>query len=122
METANKEIVAKETKPGFDFRPGDTIKVHVKIREGTRERIQMFEGIVLKRGGRGESEAFTIRRIGVGGVGIERIWPVNSPSINEIDVIKRGSYRQSRIYFVRGLSSRQLAAASAAKRIKVISK
>ena len=99
-----------------DFRAGDTIRVHVKITEGTRERIQMFEGIVLSRKGRAENATFTVRRIGAGGVGVERIWPLNAPSISKIDVLKHGSYRQSKIFFVRKLSTRQLAAASASKR------
>lgn len=98
-----------------DFRAGDTVKVHVKIREGGRERIQMFEGTVLSLRGRGENATFTVRRIGAGGVGIERIWPVNSTSIDKIEVKKRGDYRRSKIFFIRNLSARELAEASTKK-------
>lgn len=99
-----------------EFRAGDTIRVHVKIKEGTRERVQIFEGIVLELRGRGENKTFTVRRVSSGGIGVERIWPLESQSIAKIDVIKRGNYRQSKIYFVRNLSSRQLAAASSSKK------
>jgi len=98
-----------------DFRAGDTVKVHVKIREGGRERIQMFEGTVLSVRGRGENATFTVRRVGAGGVGIERIWPVNSPSIEKIEVKKHGDYRRSKIYFIRGLSARELASSATKK-------
>jgi large subunit ribosomal protein L19 len=95
-----------------DFRAGDIIRVHVKIKEGNRERLQVFEGIVLAKRGRGDSETFTVRRIGAGGIGVERIWPVNSPSIAKIEVKKRGNYRRSKIFFIRHLSARQLAAST----------
>lgn len=98
-----------------NFRSGDTVRVHVKIREGGRERIQLFEGTVLSLRGRGENASFTVRRVGAGGVGVERIWPVNSTSIEKIDVVKRGDYRRSKIFFVRGLSARELAEASTKK-------
>lgn len=110
------------TKKDPDFRSGDTVRVHVKIKEGNRERIQVFEGIVLSRRGSGTSETFTVRRIGAGGVGIERIWPVASPSIDKVEIMRRGAYRRSKIYFIRGLSARALAAASASKRTKVAAK
>lgn len=99
-----------------NFRAGDTVKVHAKIREGGRERIQMFEGMVLAVRGRGENATFTIRRMGAGGVGIERIWPLESPSIDKIEVKKRGDFRKSKIFFVRNISARELAAAAATKK------
>lgn len=116
------EIATETIKKDPEFRSGDTVRVHVKIKEGNRERIQMFEGIVLSRRGAGESETFTVRRIGAGGVGIERIWPVNSPALAKIDVLRHGSYRRSKIYFIRHLSARALAAASASKRTKTATK
>lgn len=97
------------------FRAGDTVKVHAKIREGGRERIQMFEGTVLAIRGRGENSTFTVRRIGAGGVGTERIWPVDSPSIAKIEVKKHGDFRKSKIFFIRNISARELAAAAAKK-------
>jgi large subunit ribosomal protein L19 len=115
-----KEI--KPIKNDPEFRSGDTVRVHVKIKEGARERVQMFEGIVLSRRGANNSETFTVRRIGAGGVGIERIWPVNSPALSKIEVLRRGAYRRSKIYFVRHLSARALAAASAAKHTKTAAK
>jgi large subunit ribosomal protein L19 len=108
----------KQIKTDPDFRSGDTVRVQVKIKEGARERVQVFEGIVLSRRGENASETFTVRRTGAGGVGIERIWPVNSPQI-KVEIVRRGAYRRSKIYFVRGLSARALAAASASKHIKL---
>ena len=118
MSTETKE---KQVKTDPDFRSGDTVRVHVKIKEGNRERVQLFEGIVLSRRGSGASETFTVRRIGAGGVGIERIWPVDSPQI-KVELVRRGAYRRSKIYFIRNLSARALAAASASKRTKTAAK
>lgn len=99
----------------LNFKPGDSVKVHAKIKEAGRERIQVFEGTVLALRGRGENKTFTVRRIGAGGVGIERIWPVESPSIAKVEVKKRGNYRRSKIFFIRDISAKELAAASAKK-------
>ncbi|QHS22227.1 50S ribosomal protein L19 [Virgibacillus sp. MSP4-1] len=85
-----------------DFRPGDTVKVHVKVVEGNRERIQVFEGVVLKRRGGGISETFTVRKISYG-VGIERTFPVHSPRIDKIEVSRRGKVRRAKLYYLRGL-------------------
>ncbi len=84
------------------FRVGDTVRVHVKIKEGEKERIQMFEGVVIarKRGGTGAS--FTVRKISWG-VGVERIFPVNSPSVAKVEVISRGKVRRNRLYYLRSL-------------------
>ena len=84
------------------FRPGDTLKVHVKVIEGTRERIQLFEGVVIKRRGGGISETFTVRKISYG-VGVERTFPVNSPKIDKIDVARRGKVRRAKLYYLREL-------------------
>ncbi|MBF0467706.1 MAG: 50S ribosomal protein L19 [Desulfamplus sp.] len=85
-----------------DFRAGDTVKVHVKITEGEKERIQAFQGVVIKRNKGLASARFTVRKIS-GGVGVERIFPMNSPSIDKIEVITRGTVRRSRIYYLRNL-------------------
>ncbi|WP_026475981.1 50S ribosomal protein L19 [Alkaliphilus transvaalensis] len=82
------------------FNTGDTVKVHVRIKEGNRERVQVFEGIVIKRQGGGIAETFTVRRISYG-VGVERTFPVNSPKIEKIEVVRHGKVRRSRIYYLR---------------------
>ncbi len=84
------------------FRPGDTLKVHVKVIEGTRERIQLFEGVVIKRRGGGISETFTVRKISYG-VGVERTFPLNSPKIEKIEVARRGKVRRAKLYYLRSL-------------------
>ncbi|MBD2870761.1 MULTISPECIES: 50S ribosomal protein L19 [Paenibacillus] len=84
------------------FRPGDTLKVHVKVIEGSRERIQLFEGVVIKRRGGGISETFTVRKISYG-VGVERTFPLNSPKIEKIEVARRGKVRRAKLYYLRSL-------------------
>jgi large subunit ribosomal protein L19 len=84
------------------FRPGDTVKVHVKIVEGTRERIQLFEGVVIKRRGGGISETFTVRKISYG-VGVERTFPVHTPKIATLEVIRKGKVRRAKLYYLRNL-------------------
>lgn len=96
-----KEIEKEQLKKDLpDFRVGDTVKVHVKVKEGTRERIQMFEGIVLKRQNGGIRETFTVRRIAYG-VGVERTFPVHSPRIDKIEVLRRGKVRRAKLYYLR---------------------
>ncbi len=85
-----------------EFRPGDTVKVHVRIVEGERERIQLFEGVVIKRQGGGISETFTVRKISYG-VGVERTFPVHTPKIEKIDVARRGRVRRAKLYYLRDL-------------------
>lgn len=85
-----------------EFRPGDTVKVHVRIVEGERERIQLFEGVVIKRQGGGISETFTVRKISYG-VGVERTFPVHTPKIEKIDVVRRGRVRRAKLYYLRNL-------------------
>ena len=82
------------------FNTGDTVKVHVKVKEGNRERIQVFEGIVIKRQGGGIRETFTVRRI-ASGVGVERTFPVHSPKIDKIQVVKRGKVRRAKLHYIR---------------------
>lgn len=83
-----------------EFRPGDTLRVHVKVVEGSRERIQIFEGFVLKRRGGGISETFTVRKISYG-VGVERTFPLHSPRIAKIEVMRRGRVRRAKLYYLR---------------------
>ncbi len=84
------------------FLPGDTVRVHVKVREGTRERIQVFEGVVIRRNGGGLRETFTVRRISYN-VGVERIFPVHSPIIERIEIMRRGRVRRAKLYYLREL-------------------
>ena len=83
-----------------DFRAGDTVKVHVRVVEGERERVQVFEGIVIRRRGSQLSETFTVRKISFG-VGVERTFPVHTPMIQKIDVMTRGAVRRSKLYYLR---------------------
>ncbi|GAB6146175.1 50S ribosomal protein L19 [Desulfocicer niacini] len=85
-----------------DFRAGDTIKVHAKIKEGEKERIQIFQGVVIKKTGGMTGARFTVRKIS-GGVGVERIFPLNSPAIDKIEVVTHGRVRRSKIYYLRNL-------------------
>ena len=82
------------------FRVGDTVRVYARIVEGTRERIQMFEGVVIKRQGGGINENFTVRRVSYG-VGVEKTWPLNSPTVDHIDVVRRGKVRQAKLFYLR---------------------
>ena len=82
------------------FGPGDTVKVHIRIKEGKRERVQIFEGVVLKRQGGGLTEMFTVRKISFG-VGVEKTFPVHSPSIEKIDVTRRGQVRRAKLNYLR---------------------
>ena len=88
------------------FRPGDTLKVHVKVVEGTRSRLQVFQGVVIARSGGGVRETFTIRKISFG-VGVERTFPVHSPTIDHIDVVTRGDVRRAKLYYLRGLRGKK---------------
>jgi large subunit ribosomal protein L19 len=84
------------------FRPGDTVKVHVRVVEGTRERIQVFQGVVIRRQGGGVRETFTVRKISFG-VGVERTFPVHTPIINRIELVTRGAVRRAKLYYLRDL-------------------
>ena len=88
-----------------EFRAGDTVKVHVKIKEGDRERIQIFEGLVIGRHGGGVSETYTVRKIS-SGVGVERIFPVHSPMVAKIEVVRLGKVRRAKLNSIRGLSAK----------------
>ena len=85
-----------------DFRAGDTLKVHVKVIEGTRSRIQVFQGVVIRRQGAGVRETFTVRKVSFG-VGVERTFPVHTPVIDRIEVVTRGDVRRAKLYYLRDL-------------------
>ena len=95
-----------ERKDFPEFKAGDTITVHYKIKEGNKERIQNFQGVVLQRRGSGATETFTVRKV-TNGVGVERIFPVASPFIEQIDVNKRGAVRRARIFYLRDLTGKK---------------
>lgn len=96
-----QEITQEQLRKDIpDFRPGDTLKVHVKVVEGSRERIQVFEGVVIKRRGGGISESFTVRKISYG-VGVERTFPLHTPRIEKIEVVRRGKVRRAKLYYLR---------------------
>ncbi|HBE7747265.1 TPA: 50S ribosomal protein L19 [Staphylococcus aureus] len=103
----NHKLIGAVTKSQLrtdlpSFRPGDTLRVHVRIIEGTRERIQVFEGVVIKRRGGGVSETFTVRKIS-SGVGVERTFPLHTPKIEKIEVKRRGKVRRAKLYYLRSL-------------------
>jgi len=85
-----------------EFRAGDTVRVHVRVVEGDKERIQVFQGVVIGRRGGGTRETFTVRKIS-GGIGVERIFPLHSPSLSRIEVIRRGKVRRAKLYYLRAL-------------------
>ena len=102
MNELIKAIEAAQVKSDVpNFGPGDTVRVHVKIVEGKRERIQVFEGLVIKRQGGGIRETFTVRKISFG-VGVERTFPVHSPKIEKIEVTRFGKVRRAKINYIRG--------------------
>lgn len=89
-----------------EFRAGDTVRVHAKVVEGTRERIQMFEGVVIARKGSGISETYTVRKIS-NGVGVERIFPLHTPRVEKIEVIRHGKVRRAKLYYLRALTGKK---------------
>jgi large subunit ribosomal protein L19 len=93
IDTLNKEII--------EFNAGDTVKVHYKIVEGDKSRVQPFEGIVISKKGTGASKTFTVRRIGADNIGVERIFPLYSPNIDKIEVISYGKVRRAKLYYLR---------------------
>jgi len=99
-----KEITEKRMVP--DFGAGDTLKVHLKVVEGTRERIQVFEGLCIAKSNRSLNSSFTVRKIS-NGEGVERVFPVYSPLIEKLEVIRRGDVRRSKLYYIRSLSGKK---------------
>jgi large subunit ribosomal protein L19 len=103
MHTAIAEIEQAQIRDDVpDFRPGDTLKVHVRVKEGNRSRIQVFQGVVIRRQGGGLRETFTVRKMSYG-VGVERTFPVHSPSIEKIETVTRGRVRRAKLYYLRDL-------------------
>lgn len=101
-----REIEKEQFKENLpQFSPGDTVKVHVKVIEGTRERIQVFEGVVISRKGSGIKENFTVRRVAYG-VGVERTFPLHSPKIERIQVVRYGRVRRAKLYYLRKLTGK----------------
>ncbi|MBW3602481.1 MAG: 50S ribosomal protein L19 [Actinobacteria bacterium] len=90
-----------------DFRPGDTVRVHVKVTEGNRSRVQVFEGVVIARKNGGVRETFTVRKISFNGIGVERTFPVHAPIIDHIQVTRRGRVRRAKLYYLRELAGRK---------------
>ena len=104
MNVVDKEYAVKNEYPKFGA--GDTITVHYKIREGNKERIQQFRGVVLQRAGTGHTETFTVRKMS-GNIGVERIFPVASPFVDKIEVNKHGKVRRARIFYIRDLTGKK---------------
>ena len=100
-------VAMEEKKKGAtpDFRPGDTVKVHMKVMEGDHERIQVFEGTVISKRGRADSQTFTVRKVSFG-VGVERTFPLVSPHIDKIELVRTGKVRRARLYYLRGLTGK----------------
>ena len=103
MPDIMKIVESREARTDIpDFEPGDTVKVHVKVKEGDKERIQVFQGIVISRKGGGARQMFTVRKVS-GGVGVERMFPLYSPSIDRIEVERHGRVRRAKLYYLRDL-------------------
>ena len=102
IEVLDKEQLRSDIP---DFRAGDTVKVYVKVVEGTRERVQLFEGVVISRSGSGIREMFTVRRISYG-IGVERTFPVHSPRLDRIEVARKGVVRRAKLYYLRNLTGK----------------
>ena len=106
MPEIMKLVESRETRTDIpNFEPGDTIKVHVKVKEGDKERIQVFQGIVISRKGGGTRQMFTVRKVS-GGVGVERMFPLYSPSIDRIEVERHGRVRRAKLYYLRDLKGK----------------
>ena len=103
LDVIERESRRRDLPP---FRPGDTVRVHVKIREGEKERTQVFEGVVIRRRQGGASATFTVRKVSYG-VGVERIFPVESPAVQKVEIKSRGHVRRSRLYYLRDLRGKK---------------
>ena len=105
MELSASILDLKPNPNIAEFGPGDTVRVHAKVVEGERERIQIFEGVVIRRRNAGSSSNFTVRRI-THDVGVERIFPIYSPRVEKVEVVRRGKVRRAKLYYLRGLTGR----------------
>ena len=101
-----RELEKEQMRAGVpEFWPGDTVRVHVRVREGEKERIQVFEGVVIGRRGGGVRESFTVRKVSYS-IGVERVFPVHSPSIDRIEVVRHGRVRRAKLYYLRNLKGK----------------
>lgn len=105
MELSASILDLKPNPNIAEFGPGDTVRVHAKVVEGERERIQIFEGVVIRRRNAGSSSNFTVRRI-THDVGVERTFPIYSPRVDKVEVVRRGKVRRAKLYYLRGLTGR----------------
>jgi len=106
MPEIMKLVESRESRTDIpNFEPGDTVKVHVKVKEGDKERIQVFQGLVISRKGGGTRQMFTVRKVS-GGVGVERMFPLYSPSIDRIEVERHGRVRRAKLYYLRDLKGK----------------
>jgi len=103
IDAVQQDALRRDLPP---FRAGDTVRVHVRIREGDKERVQIFEGVVIQRRGGGAGETFTVRKVS-SGVGVERIFPVQSPSVTKLEIRRRGHVRRARLFYLRNLSGKK---------------
>jgi large subunit ribosomal protein L19 len=103
VKFVEEQVIAKNEFPAF--KSGDTVSVHYKIREGNKERVQIYQGVVLQRNSVGASETFTVRKMS-NGVGVERIFPINSPNIEKVEVNSYGKVRRSKLYYLRALTGK----------------
>jgi large subunit ribosomal protein L19 len=106
MQTLDSIDAASLRKDIPVFRPGDTVKVHVKVVEGSRSRVQVFQGVVIRRHGGGVRETFTVRKVSFG-VGVERTFPVHSPVVDHLEVVMRGDVRRAKLYYLRDLRGKK---------------
>ena len=107
MNDVIREIEQAQLKEAVDeFNVGDTVRVHGKIKEGNRERVQVFEGTVIKRQNGGNRETFTVRKSS-GGIGVEKTWPLHSPNVVKIEVVRRGKVRRAKLFYLRNLSGKK---------------
>ena len=103
IKELEKEQLKKEVP---QFATGDTVRVHNRIKEGTRERVQIFEGTVIKIQGGGARTTFTVRKIS-NGIGVEKTWPIHSPNVENVEVVRRGKVRRAKLFYLRGLSGKK---------------
>ena len=116
LDFVERDTLRRDLPP---FRVGDAVRVHVRVKEGDKERIQIFEGLVIRRRGGGANETFTVRKI-ASGVGVERIFPVQSPMVTKVDIKSRGYVRRSRLYYLRELSGKKARLRSKVRDLSVL--
>ena len=101
-----EKIEAEQKRDLIEFRPGDTLKVHVRIKEGEKERIQIFQGVCIKKRDGGSRQSFTVRKMS-SGIGVERVFPMHSPSVEKVEITHRGRVRRAKLYYLRGLAGKK---------------